>query len=284
LECLLWLSGHFELVSFNERKGFTVLFAVALVGTTVALIFGCFAICLLVGHPFQFSIRSLLIAVVVVAVPSSWLGAEMRQAERQREAVRDIKGLNGVVEYRGFPPPYWLRRLMGDDFFADATDVVFYDGGDMRAALDAVKRLRGIQDLRLSGTSVDDSALKDLEGLRELIALDLCRTNITDAGFAHLKGLAKLRLLNISNTRLTDAGLQHLIGLNHLETLVMADTDVTGQGVTELRRALPKCRVYCSPFPGGMGKKSDIESAGQNRHGVADERAARKSSSEAFQP
>jgi len=48
---------------------------------------------------FQFSIRSLLVLVITVAVPCSWLAVEMQQAITQKEAVEGLAEQGGFVGY-----------------------------------------------------------------------------------------------------------------------------------------------------------------------------------------
>jgi len=92
---------------------------------------------------FQFSLRSFLIVVTVFAV---WLGWKVDRARKQREAVRAIETIRGVVQYdwqdginswetsstvrfvpsNGEPlAPAWLRNVMGEHLFQNVTGVVF---------------------------------------------------------------------------------------------------------------------------------------------------------------
>ena len=48
---------------------------------------------------FQFSLRSLLLLPVGVAIPFSWLATQMRAAGEQREVVKDVVELGGCVIY-----------------------------------------------------------------------------------------------------------------------------------------------------------------------------------------
>jgi hypothetical protein len=45
----------------------------------------------------------------------------------------------------------------------------------------------------------------------------------------------------------TDAGLAHLKALTNLTQLSLDGTQVTDAGVADLRKALPKCKVICTP-------------------------------------
>ena len=66
----------------------------AAVGAALLLMFLWFAAALVFRWRFQFGILSLLLLVVVVAVPCSWLETAMKAAPEQQEAVRgDQKAL-----------------------------------------------------------------------------------------------------------------------------------------------------------------------------------------------
>ena len=95
----------------------------------------------------QYSLRSLLVFVLVASAFMAWFGARYRAACQQRDAVAAVRGLGLNVLYdfdcdgNSFrePPslgsgvarraggPAWARSLLGIDFFADAVDVHFMD-------------------------------------------------------------------------------------------------------------------------------------------------------------
>ncbi len=57
-------------------KGWPVLIAVAAVGVVILAMFAWFGIALVFRRRFQFSLRSLLVLTVAVALPCSWLTVE----------------------------------------------------------------------------------------------------------------------------------------------------------------------------------------------------------------
>ena len=71
---------------------------------------------------FQFRLRTLLIAVVVLSLPLSWFAVRMEQAKSQREIVEMIERRGGAVLYdSGIASGMrvmqsWLRGLFGNDF------------------------------------------------------------------------------------------------------------------------------------------------------------------------
>ena len=117
-------------------KGYAVLTAIAVVGVTIAVMLTWWLLALCLGWRFQFSLRSLLVATVVVAIPFSWLAVEMKRAREQREAVEAIRKAGGARLYdyelgntllrsapgpiwlRKSPSPPWLHKLVGDELSA----------------------------------------------------------------------------------------------------------------------------------------------------------------------
>ena len=153
---------------------------------------------------FQFSLRSLILVMLLACIGMSWVGVKMQKARRQKEAVEEIKKLGGEVRYyyhgkiiNWAQPsnPMWLRTVFGDDCFANVDHV------------------------------------------------GLGNTNVTDEGVEHLKGLNQLETLWLNNTQVTDAGLERLKGLAQLQWLSLNSTKVTDEGVKKLRQALPNCQI-----------------------------------------
>ena len=115
VEGFLWLSERFQWFWFNEKNGWTVLIAVASVGILLGLMLLWFAVALLLRWRFQFSIRSLLVLTVAVALPFSWLAVEMRQARRERQAAAAIQELGGKVDSSQSSGPAWLPSFLQED-------------------------------------------------------------------------------------------------------------------------------------------------------------------------
>jgi phosphate/sulfate permease len=274
LEGFLLLSAWFRWFPFNQYKGWTVLVAIAGVGAAMLLMFLWFLAAVVFRWRFQFSILSLLVLTVVVAIPCSWLATEMKAARRQREAVEEIEKAGGKVtfEYQANPrgrviprakgPPLlrpprpgakpqgppWLRMLLGDDIFVSVTEV---DLSGSRVSDTGLERLEGLPQLRklwLTGTEVGDVGLQHLEGLTQLGALYLGGTKVGDAGVEHLKGLTQLKELSVWCTRVTDAGLEHLEGLTQLRWLDLNGAQVTDAGLKYLKglTRLEEVRLMCT--------------------------------------
>ena len=81
VEFLLFLSQWFRWLP----KGWPVLIAVASVGVVVLGMFVWFGVAVGFRRRFQFSLRSLLVLVVVVAIPCSWMSVEIKKAKDRRK-------------------------------------------------------------------------------------------------------------------------------------------------------------------------------------------------------
>ena len=183
---------------------------------------------------YQFTLRTLLIAVTVAGCGLGWLGFKIRAAREQQAAIAVIYELGGRTLYADefdadgnyvpcaapeLPGPQWLQGVLGADFY------------------------RSVQAAFLSQAPITDATLEKLQGLSQLRILWLDGTPLTDAGLRHVGRLAKLEGLRLSETPVTDAGLDHLRGLSELKWLSLVGTKVTAAGVAKLQAALPNCAI-----------------------------------------
>ena len=195
---------------------------------------------------YQYSLRTLLIFVTLSAIPCSWFAVKMQQARRQRAAVEAIRKLKGIVvydheydreaTYSGPPGPTWLRKLVGDDFFASVLEVLIDELPATHAPMPHLKELPGLQHLSLSGWHVTDASLENVEGLTQLLELHLDTTQVTDAGLERLSGLTRLRAFDLTASfSVTDAGLRHLTGMSQIVTLSLSNNRITDAGLEHLK-------------------------------------------------
>ncbi len=168
-------------------------------------------------RPFRFSVRALVVVVIVVGIGLGWI---VHRAHLQRDTVATIKSTGGSVTYEwewngktaipGARP--WAPRLLVDfigvDYFGRVSDVYISRGTD--AVMAQVACLNRIERLQMWESPVTDAGLSHLRRLSELSALNVGDTRITDAGLVHLKGLKKLSLLCVPGRTVTDAGLNEL--------------------------------------------------------------------------
>ena len=178
LEPLLFLSDRFRWFGFGHHKGWAVLIALASLVAVIVLLESWTALAVVLRWRMQFSVRSLLALTVAASVALSWLATEMTSAKEQKAVVETITELGGWVWFdyeenntaflgTNKPPQLgpaawaWLRKLLGDDFFANVTEVGLDNSKVTDASSDRIelKRLPRLVFLSFDDSEVTDRAL-----------------------------------------------------------------------------------------------------------------------------
>ncbi len=146
----------------------------------------------------QYRLRTLLAVIFVASVGMSWFAMRMEAARREAHAAEAIAALGGGLFYdyqkgsstckpQGGPTaPGWLRRCLGEHFFADVVGVA------------------------ISGDGVRNADLAHLRGLPDLEFAMLRCPNIDDSALEHLAGCAKLEYLEIRDTPITRSAIERM--------------------------------------------------------------------------
>lgn len=141
----------------------------------------------------------------------------------------------------------------------DLHQIRMHDVHLAKNALTEISKLKGLQDLDLSNTDVDDKGLKTVAQCADLRKLDLSKTLVQGAGIGDLRGLTKLKdldignngvndffvstlvrslpkleALNLSETKISDAALAHVAKLKHLRKLNVQGNKITDTGLNAL--------------------------------------------------
>jgi len=188
VEALLWLSDRLGWPAWH--KGYAVLTAVASAGTVLLVMLGWLIGSLVFCWRFQFGLRSLLVLVIAVAVPCSWMAVELKKAKRQFQAYKhiewDLYTTNGIGEFPWYSA--WLHRMLGTEGYYDPEFLVFNNFASINdETLAMLARLTNLGQLWLNG--------------------DIA---ITDAGLDHLKRLHQLRDLSLADAPVSAEAVQRL--------------------------------------------------------------------------
>ena len=115
---------------------------------------------------------------------------------------------------------------------------------DADRLLEPIRRLTGLQMLKLSGTGLTDRGMEHLGALRSLRALELDgEHSVGNAGLAVLKELPVLEYLALG-TGVTDLGLKTVGQLKNLRWLRVRTGRIWGPGLAELAN-LPRLECLC---------------------------------------
>jgi hypothetical protein len=205
----------------------------------------------------RFSLRFLLLFVVVVAVPLGW---KMNRVHHQRLVLAEVKKLNGQVlfDYQVTPPPQyeppgprWLKNLVGDDVFTNVHSITIDNPRATDDTLASIVTLPRLEGVKIVSDGVSDTGLLHFARAKDLTALEIGSRKLTDAGLATLTGLKRLNKLSLVlwEPKNTDAGLSHIAELAHLEMLTIDARNVSSDALARIVK-LPKLIVLFidSPF------------------------------------
>lgn len=241
IQGVLFLSSHYDWFWFNQHKGYTVVATIATTSLILLLLVAWQLLNRLFGLKSQFSLASLLLMIVVIAIPCGWFTHEVALTKRRRDALKAIKcnsSYNHAVPKIPMPSGLHmqvrkgLEKVLGDDFFVDQVEVELFDASD--DDLKTIGSLIHISGLVLNGGKITDAGLAHLRRLRGLKHITVEGSEITDAGLAHLREMTGMKHLSFNHTKLTDAGLKHLAGFRQLERLGLAGTQVTDEGLKDV--------------------------------------------------
>ncbi len=207
----------------------------------------------------RFSRRTLLIVVMVLAVPLGWVGWRMGQVRRERATITWIEEMGGISFLTLFETDErswweestekWFGKRVGSvslqntqvsdlSPLAELMNLEWLDLPYTQVSdLSPLTELKSLKELRLYNTPVND--LSPLVVLKNLGTLDLSNTQVSDV--SPLSELKNLKQLNLSNTQVND--LSPLVELKNLVLLSLGNTPVSDEQVQELRQTLPNCEI-----------------------------------------
>ncbi|MFO0882767.1 MAG: hypothetical protein U0894_01025 [Pirellulales bacterium] len=179
---------------------------------------------------FQFSLRTLLLAMLVFGCGLGWLANKRMKSQRAWAAVRAVERQRGILH---FEKGSWIEKKLGIDL-PNATSILVTCSHDLFESGD-IAEIPTLQDVQVFGTTVTDDDLKLLENLSDLRSFGASSSQITSQGLLHFQGLIKLDHLGIDGSNVTDEGLANL-QLPHLRSLSIGWTSVTDAGVASLTK------------------------------------------------
>jgi hypothetical protein len=141
----------------------------------------------------RFSLRTLLVFVLVISVPLGWLAFKMGQAKKQRVAVQRIKELGDLaVQCPNYEPqrwtprvPSWLRNILGEDFFVTINYVSLQGPNVTDAELERCELLPRLRVYLKQSSPMPDSFTSNRRLSQTLTAEGI---KITDRGLAMFAG------------------------------------------------------------------------------------------------
>jgi len=200
---------------------------------------------------YQFRLRSLLLAFVVVALGCGWFIHQRKQAIRQEQAVATLNAdvycaatYSYTLDEQSFDPreaSYWpkpLRNLLGDDFFFPVRQVYVRETPIPEYVWHVLGEL---PDVWVVDGPLGDRELKRIAAtFPRLRALEIRWGHVTDVGLEHVAGMSNLEYLSLPfpypgvGEPITDEDLRHLTRLKKLRVLKIPRANVSSEGLAHL--------------------------------------------------
>ena len=171
----------------------------------------------------QFSLRTLLLAMLVLSVCFALFAWRLQRARRQAAAVATIRKLGGSITYdyqnvvvlANSPPPQstvptWLLKSLGEDFFHEVVAVLIASRSPKsQAEIDAcwrgVAQLSKLDSLQAHGRWVDGRTTTEAVRHHTMLrSLSLRDSNLRCADLEPLMQLSDLQFLDLSGNPIAD--------------------------------------------------------------------------------
>ena len=132
---------------------------------------------------FQFKLRSLLIAMVVVGLIGAYVARESVRHRQAQSVAREIAALGGSVSWN----QEVFENILHDRALTRITDVHFTNPSFPSHRWLALQRLPQSFGLQVRGAEFDDESLPYLKQIPQLKYVVLKNTTVTDQALAELK-------------------------------------------------------------------------------------------------
>lgn len=210
----------------------------------------------------QFSLRTLLLAMVTLATLLGVFAMRLERARKQAAAVVAIQRLGGTITYdfeckpasryglefvtgSKSPVPTWLIDRLGLDFFHSVVNV---DLNQRFLGDEDIKKLPDFPNLlglNLRRSQMGNSGAAAIAHYQSLKSLNLVMSEIGDTGLKEIATLKSLQVLNLDQTRLSDSGLAHIAKLRDLRELTISNNPISDDG-SEVWLRLPSSKSLIS--------------------------------------
>jgi len=192
----------------------------------------------LAKRPWQFSLSSLFLLTLAVALALGWWKNQREEKLREDILAKELQEA-GFWAHMAYTGPIWLRKLVGMDNLElmYRVDLVSKDGFIQEprvAALLRVAELKRCKAVALESIPISDAEMGFLAQMPSLEEVGLSQTQVTDVGLRQLCTITRLKTLEAGGTKISDAGVRHIASFSSLEVLDLADTAITDAALPEI--------------------------------------------------
>jgi hypothetical protein len=178
----------------------------------------------------RFSIRSLTIAFVFLAVVLALFRQSLQRVYKEREAARYIQQRGGDVYYNEYARSDWMSSI----FLPITSAFVHFESGDNLAC---VKQLPQLDMICFEGGVVDDlSPLKDCPHLNKIMVFGTDLGDLTP--LVDCRSLERIYFFDVIVSDLETLG-----RVKQAKLILFTGTKITNEEAAELAQLLPGCSV-----------------------------------------
>jgi len=198
---------------------------------------------------FRFGTRTLFLAITAVAVI---LGVTLKRLHGRKAAINAIQDVGGTMGY-AVSGPEWLRKTIRDDeCFYDPQRVslgpIAKDNPDLddkvfASVSDVLTGFRSLLVLDVRRSAITDESAHLLGQLLSVTHLRLSGTRVSDTTIREIRKLPNLQYLWLAQTEVTDQCVDDLCQLSTLTDLDIRDTHISETGVAALKQRLQTCTI-----------------------------------------
>lgn len=200
---------------------------------------------------FQFSLRSLLLMMLVFSCGLGWLMTKRRQAQQAWKRIEEANQ-RGVklftaddLKKRGYIPPQgtWLEEWLGISSPAHLKYAEVMLDGDPKEIIPLLDNFPEITDVRIRAINLADNHLATLAGMTRLRDLHIADSPLHGTGLIHLADMNSLvGLYFVSCENLTDDAFPSIPNLPYLIKLSIEDCPINGTNLSHLATACPQLK------------------------------------------
>ncbi|HUE74829.1 MAG TPA: hypothetical protein VMP01_28435 [Pirellulaceae bacterium] len=197
----------------------------------------------------QFSLRTLMVGMVVFSLLFAALGIRAERARRQAAAVATIRKFDHIVQYQESSVPLWLTSWLGRDFFDDVKEVWCREGvqpqspKDINQFAEAISDLSNVESFRGEAPWIDRRTTAWLGRQSTLRFLNLEKSNLGDSDVEPLQRLHQLEQLLITEGTIGDEAAKHLANFPNLKNLCLRRTQIGDDGMALIAAGSPSLRM-----------------------------------------
>lgn len=202
------------------------------------------------GRWLKYSMRTLMVLVLLISIPLSWVGRDVVRSMRESAVERAIHEAGGEAIYDYWQPDeygmvgqrveptgdWWVRKLLGDNIYSYVTCVDLRGVENPEVLIPRLQHFTRLKYLLLPTTVASESLV---ETLKQLPDLQQCRLDLSPCSPIILWELAQcqgIEALQLQANELSDSSVDVLLQFPGLKSLTLRETPMTDAAMPKIAK------------------------------------------------